>query len=105
MIMMSAELATTAITAALRDGQPGTPPDLAGFSKDYQAAFDRFLVLVRAFYSGDVRFGELAKDPDLRQGLVDMLTGVTDTPQAVNVTNALRASLDGKSQAMMRGSS
>lgn len=88
--MRSAELATEAITTALANG--GTP-SLAGFSQPYQTAFDRFHVLVKAYYSDHVRFGELARDTGHRQGLVDMLTGITDTPDAVNVTDALRTSL------------
>jgi len=99
--MRSAELATGAITTALGNGEE--TPSLTGFSRPYQAAFDQFHVLVKAFYSNDVRFGELAKDPGHRQGLVDMLTGITTTAEAVNVTNALRASLGEKAPTMMPG--
>jgi flavin-dependent dehydrogenase len=99
--MRSAELATEAITHAL--AEPGTP-SFAGFSRPYQAAFDRFHVLVKAYYSDDVRFGELAKDASNRQGLVDMLTGITDTPEAASVTDALRASLGEPTPNMMRSS-
>jgi flavin-dependent dehydrogenase len=91
--MLSAELAAKAITAALSNGDE---PSFAGFSRDYQGAFDRFHTMVRAFYNENVRFSELAKDPDHRQGLVDMLTGITTTKQAENVTAALNAMLDPK---------
>ena len=100
--MQSAELATGAITTALGDGEE--TPSFTGFSRVYQAAFDQFYVLVRAFYSDHVRFGELAKNADHRQGLVDMLTGVTTTAQAINVTNVLRASLGEQTPSMMPGS-
>ncbi|MHC4512066.1 MAG: NAD(P)/FAD-dependent oxidoreductase [Planctomycetota bacterium] len=98
--MFSAELASSAITAALGDA---ATPDFAGFSGKYQTAFDQFLVLVQAFYRADVRFSELVKNPDHRRGLVDMLTGITTTPQAVDVTNALRASFGEETPAMMPG--
>ena len=93
--MFSAELASEAITKVLATSSEAAP-SLAGFSAAYQTAFDRFHVLVRAFYSDHVRFGELARDPDHRQGLVDMLTGITTTSQAINVTRALEASLQDK---------
>jgi len=97
--LRSAELATEAITTALGDGEE--TPSFTGFSRAYQAAFDQFHVLVKAFYSHHVRFGELAKDPGHRQGLIDMLTGITTTADAVNVTNALRASLSEQAPSMM----
>ncbi len=96
--MQSAELAAGAITAAVSAGSE--VPSFAGFSRAYQTAFDRFHVLVRAFYSDQVRFGELAKDPGNRQGLVDMLTGITATDEAVKVTDALRIVLGDKSTAL-----
>ncbi len=91
--MFSAELAAEAITTALSNGKD---PSHAGFARRYQSAFDRFHIMVRAFYNEQVRFSELAKDPDHRQGLVDMLTGITTTKQAANVTNALSLMLDPK---------
>lgn len=94
--MRSAELATEAITQALAGGGA---PSFAGFSRPYQAAFDRFHVLVKAYYTDHVRFGELAKDASNRQGLVDMLTGITDTPEAASVTDALRACVDSRKSA------
>lgn len=91
----SAELGANAIDRALQSSN-GTPPNLAGYSKEYQTAFDQFLVLVHAFYTEDFHFGELAKDPDHRQGLVDLLTGIVGTSHAENVTKAIRASLGTK---------
>ena len=87
--MHSAELAAGCITDAL-DGR-GVETDFAGFSGQYQDAFDQFLVLVQAFYREDFHFGELARNPTHRQGLVDLLTGLVGTPEAVEVTRAIRA--------------
>jgi hypothetical protein len=53
-------------------------------------AFDRFLVLVRAFYEG-FKFGDLAKNPSHRQGLVDLLIGSTGTAEAIALTRELAA--------------
>jgi len=86
--MYSAELGADAIHRAL-DGDER--PDLHGFSRPYQSAFDQFLWLVRAFYEPSFHFGSLAREPEKRQGLVDLLTGVVDTPEAEKVTGAIRA--------------
>ena len=88
--MFSAELAADAISAELG----GRGQGLAGYSKDYQAAFDRFLVLVRAFYQEGFRFGEFARDASHRAGLVDLLTGIVATPEAVAVARALADACD-----------
>lgn len=82
--MLSAELAAAAVTDRLARGDN----DFGGFATRYAAAFDRFLVLVRAFYDG-FRFSELARHGNHRQGLVDLLTGLVDTPEAVAVSRAL----------------
>ena len=77
--VLSAELAAPAIHDALTGsgrhrstgaGKGSGSPSFAGYAAEYQEAFDRFLVLVRAFYREDFSFGALAKDPTLRQGLV-----------------------------------
>jgi flavin-dependent dehydrogenase len=83
--LFSAELAAAAIERE--------PRDFAGFAADYQRAFERFLVLVRAFYLDDFRFSEFAVDAERRQGLVDLLTGLVDTRSAIAVGEALRAAM------------
>jgi len=85
--MLSAELGSDAIDRALATPEPR--PDLAGYSSEYQKAFDSFLVLVRAFYSETFRFGEFAKDDGRRRGLVDLLTGIVGSPEAKQVTELL----------------
>jgi flavin-dependent dehydrogenase len=85
--MLSAELGSAAIDRAL--AEPEQRPDLAGYSTEYQKAFDSFLVLVRAFYSESFRFGEFAKDGDRRRGLVDLITGIVCSPEAIHVTEIL----------------
>lgn len=89
--MLSAELAADAIDVGLATSEP--QPDLAGYSTRYQAAFDRFLILVRAFYSEGFRFGEFAKNDEYRKGLVDLLTGIVDSPAAHEVSRALASTL------------
>jgi hypothetical protein len=84
--MLSADLATKAIGAALHG--TGNGRDFRGFSTPWRGAFDKFLTLVRAFY-GHFRFGELAKNPEHRQGLVDLLIGDVTSPWAARVTAAI----------------
>jgi len=79
----SAEIVALKTACALASEQ--AHPDLRGFSTDWQVAFDRFLPLVRAFYTEDFGFGELSKDESHRQGLVDLLTGIVDTDEAIGV--------------------
>jgi len=69
-------------------------PDLRGRSGEWQVAFDRFLPLVRAFYTEDFRFGELSKNDAHRQGLVDLLTGIVDTDEAIGVTAQIQHMFD-----------
>ena len=69
-------------------------PDLQGRSGEWQVAFDRFLPLVRAFYTEDFRFGELSKVEAHRQGLVDMLTGIVDTDEAIGVIEQIQQMFD-----------
>lgn len=69
-------------------------PDLRGWSGDWQVAFERFLPLVRAFYTEDFRFGELARHDVHRQGLVDLLTGIVDTSEAIGVTAKIQQMFD-----------
>lgn len=90
--MLSAEVAAREVTCALAGDH--VHPDLRGFSRDWQRAFDRFLPLVRAFYTDDFKFGELSKHEAHRQGLVDLLTGIVDTEEAVGVTERIRGMLD-----------
>ena len=85
--MYSAELAAEAIVASVGENDP---PNFASYSRDYQSAYDQFLWLVRAFYREDFHFGGLARDPAHRQGLVDLLTGIVGTPEALGVTDAIR---------------
>ncbi|MEM7200910.1 MAG: tryptophan 7-halogenase [Planctomycetota bacterium] len=87
--MRSAEIGAAAVIDGLRDERPRG--EFAGFSAEYQKAFDRFLVLVDAYYDEQFGFGDFARDPQHRQGLVDLLTGVVDTHAAGTVANALRA--------------
>lgn len=84
--LLSAELAATAITEAL----PSASPSFAGYSREYQVAFDRFLALVRAFYQPDFHFSELAGDPTARRGLIDLLTGDVNTGPATAVAETIR---------------
>jgi len=83
----SAEIAALEISCALSGDQQH--PDLAGHSREWQKAFDRFLPLVRAFYTEDFRFGELSKHASHRQGLVDLLTGIVDTDEAIGVVGKI----------------
>ena len=89
---MSAEAVAREATSGLAGER--AHPDLSGFSKGWQQAFDRFLPLVRAFYTEDFRFGELSKDEANRKGLVDLLTGIVDTAEAIGVTELIRGFLD-----------
>lgn len=88
----SAELAADSVDAALKS--EGTP-DFDGYAVEYRAAWDRFLALVRAFYTEDFHFGPLSKDPEHRQGLVDILTGDVGTPHADLVATAISGLLTG----------
>lgn len=88
----SAELLSLEVTCALASGDEH--PDLQGRSKDWQVAFDRFLPLVRAFYTEDFRFGELSKHDAHRQGLTDLLTGIVDTEEAIGVTAQIQQMFD-----------
>jgi hypothetical protein len=69
---------------------------MRGFSAEWQVAFDRFLPLVRAFYTDDFRFGELSKHESHRQGLVDLLTGIVDTDEAIGVVAKIQQMFDGE---------
>lgn len=86
--MLSAELAADAIHEAL--DRPGIP-SLQGYAARHLQAFRRFRSLVRAFYTPDFHFGELARVEENRQGLVDLLMGEVDTPAAVTVVRAMNA--------------
>ncbi len=90
--MLSAELGAAAIDRELSNGND--TPQFSGYSEQYQAAFEQFLTLVQAFYTEGFHFGTLARDPEQRQGLVDLLTGVVGTPQAHKVTRTIRAFFD-----------
>lgn len=81
--LLSAELAADAIHAAFSaPTSNGASIDLSGWSGKWDEAYDRFLPLVRAFYRPDFYFGDLAKNPEHRTGLVDLLIGNVDTPLA-----------------------
>ena len=41
---------------------------MQGRSREWQVAFDRFLPLVRAFYTEDFRFGEFSKHELIGRG-------------------------------------
>ena len=97
--MYSAELAAEAIISRLTESGP---VNFASYSQDYQAAYDQFLWLVRAFYREDFHFGKLARDPAHRQGLVDLLTGIVGTPEAIGVTNAIQDFFSSQGQAERR---
>lgn len=86
--MKSAETAALEVTCRL--ASDAAHPDMQGFSAPWQQSFDRFLPLVRAFYTEDFRFGEVSKEPAHRKGLVDLLTGLTDTQEAIDVTELIR---------------
>lgn len=88
----SAEVAALEATCALASDRAN--PDMRGYSKEWQVAFDRFLPLVRAFYTEDFRFGELSKHEAHRQGLVDLLTGIVDTDEAVGVVTKIEQMFD-----------
>lgn len=90
--MRSAECAAREATCALAGDHEH--PDMHGFSKEWQVAFDRFLPLVRAFYTEDFRFGEISREEAHRQGLVDLLTGIVDTDEAIGVTELIQKALD-----------
>ena len=49
---------------------------------------------MRAFYREDFSFGALAVDPMLRQGLVDLLTGIVGSPEALATVRAIQESCD-----------
>ncbi len=89
----SAELGAAAVNEALSAASHGngTAPDFAGFAKDYELAFDRFLSLVRAFYDPDFHFGALARDAAHRLGLVDLLIGNVGSPEAIAVSAEIAA--------------
>ncbi len=86
--MISAEQAAAAISRAVRDGDAA--PDLRGFSAEYQEVYEQYLWLVRAFYAEDFHFGQLAKDPIQRRGLVEMLSGVIGTEEGLAVTSRIQ---------------
>ena len=88
----SAEIAALEATCALAGDQHY--PNMHGFSTDWQVAFDRFLPLVRAFYTEDFRFGELSKHEAHRQGLIDLLTGIVDTEEAIGVVDKIQQMFD-----------
>jgi flavin-dependent dehydrogenase len=88
----SAEILALEVTCALAGD--ARHPDLQGRSGEWQVAFDRFLPLVRAFYTEDFRFGELSKVEAHRQGLVDMLTGIVDTDEAIGVIEQIQQMFD-----------
>jgi flavin-dependent dehydrogenase len=90
----SAEVAALEVACALASDQQH--PDMRGFSAEWQVAFDRFLPLVRAFYTDDFRFGELSKHESHRQGLVDLLTGIVDTDEAIGVVAKIQQMFDGE---------
>lgn len=99
--LLSSELGAKAICDGLLrsdtktgDTKTDDVPDLRGFSTEYQAAFDQFLVLVRAFYREGFQFGPVARDDELRQGLVDLLTGIVGTPGADKVTRCIQRMCD-----------
>ena len=91
--LYSAELGAAAIEARLGNG---SGHDFSGYSSDYQVAFDQFLTLVHAYYRDDFQFGRLARNPEYRQGLIDLLTGIVGTPAALEVTRAIRAVFAGE---------
>lgn len=99
--MQSGEEAARAVAAALRDGDAAAP-DFAGYATSYREAFDQLLWLVRAFYTDDFQFGQMAKVPSQRQGLVDLLTGVVGTPEADEVTEVIRNALGGSNGDALR---
>lgn len=88
----SAELAADAVDDAFK---AGGPPRFESYAASYRSAWDRFLSIVRAFYTEGFHFGPLAKDADGRQGLVDILTGDVGTPSADRVARAISATLGG----------
>ncbi|MAD33046.1 MAG: alkylhalidase [Planctomycetes bacterium] len=88
----SAELLASEVSCALAGD--ARHPDMQGRSGEWQVAFDRFLPLVRAFYTEDFRFGELSKNDAHRQGLTDLLTGIVDTEEAVGVTTRIQEMFD-----------
>ncbi len=85
--VLSAE--TVALEAACALASDVKHPDMRGFSTSWQVAFDRFLPLVRAFYTEDFRFGELSKHKSHRQGLTDLLTGIVDTDDATGLVDKI----------------
>lgn len=85
---LSAELAAAAVDSALRAGRKVL--DFAGYACAYDVAFDRFLGLVLAFYRPGFSFSEFAKSSSQRQGLVDLLSGIVDSAEAIQVAGALR---------------
>jgi len=100
----SAELAADAVAAALGNRPDVDRPDFTGFSGAYNEAFDQLLWLVRAFYTEDFKFGQMAQVPSQRQGLVDLLTGIVGTPEADEVSERIQeffAQRDGSSTSPM----
>lgn len=93
----SAEILALEVQCALAGDEKH--PDLRGRSGDWQVAFERFLPLVRAFYTEDFRFGELSKHEAHRQGLVDLLTGIVETDEAIGVTNKIQQMFDDEAAA------
>ena len=98
----SAELAAEAIVERMAaapdpDSNPNddaAPLDFAGYSAPYQISFDRLLALVRAFYQEGFRFGELAREPEQRQGLVDLLIGNVGSRAAIVVAARIASQLE-----------
>ena len=83
--MLSAERAADAVHEALDSG----PLEFSGYAADYRVAFQRFLPLVRAFYTDGFHFGPLASDERKRRGLVDMLIGSVGTVEAIEVSETI----------------
>lgn len=88
----SAELAADAIDAAFK---AGGDPRFDGYAGAYRSNWDRFLSIVRAYYTEGFHFGPIAKNAEGRQGLVDILTGDVGTPSADRVAKEIAATLAG----------
>lgn len=87
--LRSAELAADA--AATRLGAtPSGAVDMRSFAGDYHRAFERFLVIVRAFYAPGFRFSDFGQEGERRKGLVDLFTGDVMTEQAGRVASDIR---------------
>ncbi|MAG57965.1 MAG: alkylhalidase [Planctomycetes bacterium] len=89
--MKSAEIAGDAVDAAMASSTGGALASFSGWSAEYQEAFDRFRVLVEAYYREGFSFSRLSRDDDLRRGLVDLLTGIVDSKWAEMVTEEIRS--------------